>query len=51
MTLLAAEQLAASHPAEAPLLAAALKHFIQAPLKERHIRRNARQMLDLVAEE
>jgi hypothetical protein len=50
-TLLAAERLAKSHPALAPLLAAALNRFLQAPLKERHIRRNARQMLDLVAQE
>lgn len=50
-TLLAAERLAGKHPALAPLLAAALNRFLQAPLKERNIRRNARQMLDLVAQE
>ena len=50
-TLLAGERLAASHPTLAPLLAAALNHFLRAPLKERHIRRTARQMLDLVAQE
>lgn len=50
-TLLSAEKLASAQPTLAPLLASALRHFLDAPLKERHIRRNARQMLDLVAQE
>lgn len=50
-TLLAAEQLAASYPASAAQLAAALNRFLSAPIKERHILRNARQMSALVAEE
>lgn len=50
-TLTAAAQLAASHHNLAPLLAAALKRFLKAEIKERHLRRTARQMLALVAEE
>jgi hypothetical protein len=50
-TLLAAERLARAHPQLAPLLASALDRFLQASLKERHLRRTARQMLDLVAQE
>lgn len=50
-TLLAAEQLAVSHPACAAQLAAALNRFLAASIKERHILRNARQMSALVAEE
>lgn len=50
-TLSAASQLAISHPEQGPLLAAALNRFLQADIKERHARRNARQMLALVAEE
>ncbi|MBI2255147.1 MAG: Rieske (2Fe-2S) protein [Proteobacteria bacterium] len=50
-TLLAAERLAATQPNLAPLLASALNRFTTAPIKERHTRRTARQMLDLVAQE
>ncbi|WP_374654471.1 Rieske (2Fe-2S) protein [Dongia sp.] len=50
-TAFAAERLAADHPALAGRLAAAVNRFLHAPLKERHIRRTARQMLDLVARE
>lgn len=48
-TLLAAERLAATQPNLAPLLASALNRFLAAPIKERHTRRTARQMLELVA--
>ncbi len=50
-TLSAAERLAGQHPALSPLLAAALNRLLHEPLKERHIKRTARQMLDLVAQE
>ncbi len=50
-TLLSAERLARKFPRLAPLLASALDRFLQASLKERHPRRTARQMLDLVAQE
>ncbi|WP_374375446.1 Rieske (2Fe-2S) protein [Dongia sp.] len=50
-TLTAASQLAISHPELANRLAAALNRFLWADLKERHARRDARQMLRLVAEE
>jgi nitrite reductase/ring-hydroxylating ferredoxin subunit len=50
-TLLAAERLAVMHPTLSPLLAAAINRFLRASIKERHIRRTARQMLDLVAQE
>jgi hypothetical protein len=50
-TLLAAERLARTYPQLTPLLAGALDRFLQAALKERHLRRTARQMLDLVAQE
>jgi nitrite reductase/ring-hydroxylating ferredoxin subunit len=50
-TLLAAERLAATQPNLAPLLASALNRFMKAPIKERHTRRTARQMLELVARE
>jgi nitrite reductase/ring-hydroxylating ferredoxin subunit len=50
-TLVAASQLADSHPDSAATLAAALNRFLHAPIKERHARRTARQMLALVEEE
>ncbi len=50
-TLLAAERLGAAQPNLAPLLASALNRFLKALIKERHTRRTARQMLDLVAQE
>jgi nitrite reductase/ring-hydroxylating ferredoxin subunit len=50
-TLQAASQLAVSHRESAPRLAAALNRFLHAAIKERHARRDARQMLHLVAEE
>ncbi|MDY0871413.1 Rieske (2Fe-2S) protein [Dongia rigui] len=50
-TLMAAERLASGQPHLAPLLASALNRFLKAPIKERHTRRTARQMLDLVAQE
>lgn len=50
-TLLAASQLAVSHPESAATLVAALNRFLHAPIKERHTRRDARQMLILVGDE
>jgi nitrite reductase/ring-hydroxylating ferredoxin subunit len=50
-TLCAAENLAARHPALATRLASAINRLLHEPLKEQHIRRTARQMLDLVAQE
>jgi nitrite reductase/ring-hydroxylating ferredoxin subunit len=50
-TLLAGEALMAGLPDEAPLIAAALNRFLDAPMKGRHVLRTARQMRDLVAEE
>ncbi|MBK8160511.1 MAG: Rieske (2Fe-2S) protein [Rhodospirillaceae bacterium] len=50
-TLCAAENLGGRHPALAPLLASAVNRLLHEPLKEQHIRRTARQMLDLVAQE
>ncbi len=50
-TLLAAERLSLAKPNLAPLLASALNRFMNASIKERHIRRTARQMLELVSQE
>jgi nitrite reductase/ring-hydroxylating ferredoxin subunit len=50
-TLLAGEALMATLPDKAPLIAAALNRFLDAPMKGRHVLRTARQMRDLVAEE
>ena len=50
-TTYAAESLAHKHPALAPLLASATNRMLREPFKERHLRRTARQMLGLVAQE
>ncbi|HKX07064.1 MAG TPA: Rieske (2Fe-2S) protein [Stellaceae bacterium] len=50
-TLLAGEALIAVLPDKAPLIAAALNRFLDAPMKGRHVLRTARQMRDLVAQE
>ncbi len=50
-TLLAGEILARALPAQAPILAAALARFLDAPMKGRHVLRTARQMRALVGEE
>jgi hypothetical protein len=50
-TLLAGEALIAAMPDKAPLIAAALGRFLDAPMKGRHVLRTARQMRDLVAQE
>ncbi|HEV3177146.1 MAG TPA: Rieske (2Fe-2S) protein [Stellaceae bacterium] len=50
-TLLAGEALIAALPDKAPLIAAALNRFLDAPMKGRHVLRTARQMRDLVAQE
>jgi hypothetical protein len=50
-TLQAAATLMAALPAQAPLLAAALNRFLDAPMKGRHVLRTARQMWDLVEHE
>ena len=50
-TLLAGEALMAALPDKAPLIAAALNRFLDAPMKGRHVLRTARQMQDLVAQE
>lgn len=50
-TACAASRLAVRHPSLAARLAAAVNRMLRAPLKERHIRRGARQMLNLVAQE
>ncbi len=50
-TLLAGRTLMALLPDKAPLIAAALNRFLDAPMKGRHVLRTARQMQDLVAQE
>jgi nitrite reductase/ring-hydroxylating ferredoxin subunit len=50
-TLLAARALIGDHPRLAPIVAAALHRFLNAPMKRRHVLRTAVQMRDLVAEE
>jgi hypothetical protein len=50
-TLLAGEALMTALPDKAPLIAAALNRFLDAPMKGRHVLRTARQMRDLVAQE
>jgi len=50
-TALAAEALAKIVPSAAPILGASVNRFLNAPIKPRHILRNARQMQDFVAEE
>ncbi len=50
-TTLAAEQLVRLVPSAAPTLAAAINRFLHAPIKPRHILRNARQMREFVGEE
>ena len=50
-TLLAGEALMAALPDKAPVIAAALNRFLDAPMKGRHVLRTARQMRDLVAQE
>ncbi len=47
-TLQAAAALMATLPVQAPLLAAAMNRFLDAPMKGRHVLRTARQMWDLV---
>ena len=50
-TLLAGEALMGALLDKAPLIAAALNRFLDAPMKGRHVLRTARQMRDLVAQE
>jgi hypothetical protein len=50
-TLQSAAALMAAFPAQAPLLAAALNRFLNAPMKGRHVLRTARQMWDLVEQD
>jgi hypothetical protein len=50
-TLLAGEALMAALPDQAPLIAAALNRFLDAPMKGRHVLRTARQMREMVAQE
>jgi len=50
-TLMAVEALGRDLPAEAPLLAAALARYLAAPMKGKHLRRGARQALEIVARE
>ena len=50
-TLLAGEALMVALPDKAPLIAAALNRFLDAPMKGRHVLRTARQMRELVAQE
>lgn len=50
-TLLAGEALMAALPDKAPLIAAALNRFLDAPMKGRHVLRTAKQMRDLVSQE
>ena len=50
-TLLAGEAMMAALPDKAPLIAAALNRFLDAPMKGRHVLRTARQMRELVAQE
>jgi nitrite reductase/ring-hydroxylating ferredoxin subunit len=50
-TLLAGEALMTALPDKAPLIAAALNRFLDAPMKGRHVLRTARQMRELVAQE
>jgi nitrite reductase/ring-hydroxylating ferredoxin subunit len=50
-TLLAGAALMTALPDKAPLIAAALNRFLDAPMKGRHVLRTARQMRELVAQE
>jgi nitrite reductase/ring-hydroxylating ferredoxin subunit len=50
-TLFAAASLIEALPHQAPVIAAALNRFLNAPIKGRHVLRTARQMCDLVEQE